>query len=157
VVTERTPPALDPAVRSSLADALEHELTLLGGLQALLGQECEALVARDAPRVVALAQAKRHALTHLSGVSAQTRALWMSCHKSAPQGSSLRTSEPFRRLLEAIQSGYAAAERANKRNAAVLKIHHASVLRGLGVLRQALGGNDLYRADGRTSGHYLTA
>jgi flagellar biosynthesis/type III secretory pathway chaperone len=60
-------------------------------------------------------------------------------------------------LIDAVRRAWIRVRDANQCNGAIMKLHQASVLRGLGVLRQTIGGADLYRADGRTSGHYLSA
>jgi flagellar biosynthesis/type III secretory pathway chaperone len=142
---------------SALEGLLRHELELLNGLLALLAVERDALLERDSARIVTLADEKRRALESAALASANSRGAWLTHSRAALPPNRQSSSTPLRRLLDEVRSAWTSAHRLNLRNGAVMKLHQGSVLRALGVLRQSVGGADLYRADGRTGGHYLSA
>lgn len=139
---------------SLLKEVLERECTLLAHFHALLEDERDALLMRDATRIEAASRQKQSALEALATEETRLRALMVT-----PAGR-LAADAPateFPALWEKVRAGWRFAQTSNQRNNAVLKIHQTSVLRGLGVLRQAAGQAETYRADGRTGGHYLSA
>lgn len=137
-----------------LKEVLERECTLLAHFQALLDDERDALLMRDATRIEATNRQKQSALEALAAEEGQLRALMPT---PAGRVAAAAPATEFPALWEKVRAGWRCAQMSNQRNNAVLKIHQTSVLRGLGVLRQAAGLAETYRADGRAGGHYLSA
>jgi|GEM_PF-5698514 len=138
-----------------LKEALEYERNLLACLSTVLDDERAAFLARDADQIAAISRQKQSALEALATASDQSRNL-------LAQSGGLRSKQSdigpeCKALLTQLRAAWKAAQLSNQRNSAVMKIHQASVLRGLGVLRQAVGLAETYRADGRAGGHYLSA
>jgi flagellar biosynthesis/type III secretory pathway chaperone len=148
-------PAPLAAEGAGLEVLLGQELGLLCALETLLENERQALLDRDPIRIRECAEEKRRSLDALTRSSERTRAQWLIQARRVANSGGMPGQ--LRTLLEAVKARWEQVQSANQCNGAVMKLHHASVLRGLGVLRQALGGTDLYRADGRSSGHYLSA
>jgi len=148
------PSALDGRA-TSLEDLLGRELQLLNGLLELLARERACLIERDAPRILQITEEKRLALEALSAASSFSRRLLLAPKGARTQEVASHPASPD--LIDAVRRTWIRVRDANQCNGAVMKLHQGSVLRGLGVLRQSIGGPDLYRADGRTSGHYLSA
>jgi flagellar biosynthesis/type III secretory pathway chaperone len=149
-----------PAIQdeaAALEAQLRRELALLDGLEDLLDRERLALLERDASRILVLSGEKRRSLAGLTETSNLTRERWLSCQKSGLLAADPQFCAQAGALRLAVTKAWTRVRDTNQRNGAVLRLHQASVLRGLAVLRHAVGDSGLYRADGRTTGHYLSA
>lgn len=138
-----------------LKEALENERNLLASLSTLLDEERAAFLARDTTQIEAISRRKQSALEALAAASDQSRALLAQPH--GLQSKQIDIGPECKARLTQLRAAWKAAQVSNQRNSAVMKIHQASVLRGLGVLRQSVGLAETYRADGRAGGHYLSA
>lgn len=141
----------------ALAQSLALELTALRSLLELLEEERGALLEHDADAVTRLAQAKRERLAAASDASALSRSQLLALNGPGPGRDHRGVPLQCATLFDAVADSWRRTVAANRRNGEVLKIHQASVLRGLAVLRHGAGHVDLYRADGRSAGHYLSA
>ena len=116
-------------------------------LCAVLQKEHDALMTRDAELIAALASEKQALLDQLAVF---VRARTSRGPRQAMQQA--RNMDPQLRTLWKKVSAL------NGTNAAVLALHAGVVNRALGVMRHAVGRVDgPYTAQGRLTGHYLTA